>query len=282
MHSFGYALLMPASIRVHWTPNMHETTRGQAVLGGALHFARFGSGLTNAKRDTDLDAELSFHTGFLKLPREEGEPSFELLATLTGKLKLQNSTAVFSAADPNAMVYAVPIPGEDTDVDVNDGQALAKLSLVCASPNFAGSPGLPTELKLPAIPEDARFLEVAVALKVSGAEEAGIDANDRLDVPLDQITFFKAKLEDEDGVPFADEAFELKLVDGSVITGRTDAEGHVKRTPIPRGRCRLRLLFGALDSGAEDEDASEESVATDSDAVADADGLPGETEETEA
>lgn len=273
---------MPASIRVQWAPNMHETTRGQAVLGAALRFTRFGKGLTNAQRDADLDAELSFHTGFLKLPREEGEPNFELLATLTGKLRLQNTTPVFSAADPSAMVYAVPIPGEDTDVDANDGQPLAKLSLVCAGPNFAASPGLPTELKLPAIPDDARFLEVAVALKVNGAEEAGIDANDRLDVPLDQITFFKVKLEDEEGVPFADEAFELKLVDGSVITGRTDAEGRVKSTPIPRGRCRLRLLFGAPDSGAEDENAAEEGVAADSGAVAEADEPPGETEETEA
>ena len=281
MRSFGYALLMPASIRVHWTPNMHETARGQAVLGGALRLARFGKGLTNAQRDADLDAELSFHTGFLKLPREEGEPSFSLLATLTGKLKLQSSTPIFSATDPTAMKYAVPIPGEDTDVEVNDGQALAKLSLVCAGPNFAASPGLPTELKLPAIPEDARFLEVAVALKVNGAEEAGIDTNDRLDVPLDQITFFKVKLEDEDGVPFADEAFELKLVDGSVISGRTDADGRVASTPVPRGRCRLRLVFGAPDSGAEDEDASEEGVPDDPGAVAEAD-LPGETEETEA
>lgn len=273
---------MPASIRVQWTPNMHETARGQAVLGGALRFARFGQGSSNAQRDTDLDAELSFHTGFLKLPREEGEPSFELLATLTGKLRLQNSTPIFSAADPTAMKYLLPIPGEDTEVDANDGQALAKLSLVCAGPNFAASPGLPTELKLPAIPEDARFLEVAVALKVNGAEEAGIDANDRLDVPLDQITFFKAQLEDEDGVPFADEAFELKLVDGSVITGRTDPDGRVQSTPVPRGRCRLRLLFGAPESGIEDEDASEEGVADeDAVAVAEADDLPGETDETE-
>lgn len=260
---------------------MHETTRGQAVLGGALSFARFGKGLTKAQRDTELDAELSFHTGFLKLPREEGEPSFELLATLTGKLKLQNTTPIFSAADPAAMVYAVPIPGEDSDVEVNDGEPLAKLSLVCAGPNFASSPGLPTELKLPAIPEDARFLEVAVALKVNGAEEAGIDTNDRLDVPLDQITFFKVKLEDEDGVPFADEAFEVKLVDGSVITGRTDADGRVKSTPVPRGRCRLRLVFDAPDSGAQDEDASEEGIPDDPGAVAEADGLPSETEETE-
>jgi len=217
------------------------------VLGASLRLARFGKGLTNAKRDTELDAELSFHTGFLELPREDAEPSYELLATLTGKLELQNSTPIFSAADPSGMKYAVPIPGEDTDVELNDGKALLKLGLVCAGPNFKASPGLPTELKLPAIPDGARFLEVAVALTVNGAEEAGIAANDRLDVPLDCISFFRAKLEDEDGVPFADQRFELELVDNSVISGQTDAEGRVNCTPVPRGRCRLRLVLGATD-----------------------------------
>jgi len=246
-------------IRVALVPKMHETPRGQAVLGAALRLSRFGKGLTNAKRDTELDAELSFHTGFLERPREEAEPTYELLATLTGKLELRNSTPIFSAPDPSAMQYAVSIPGEDTDVEINDGQALLKLGLVCEGPNFSGSPGLPTELKLPAIPDGARFLEVAVALKVNGAEEAGIGNNDRLDVPLDCISFFKVKLEDEDGVPFADASFELKLVDGSVITGQTDAEGRVHCAPVPRGSCRLRLILDAADDDAEGDDAAEAS-----------------------
>ncbi len=241
------------------------------MLGGALGFSGFGSGITNAKRDTELDAELSFHTGFLERPREEGTPTFELLATLTGKLKLVGSRPVFSAEDPTAMKYAAPIPGEDSDVEANGGKALLKLGLVCASPSFGASAGLPEELKLPAIPEEARFLEIAMALTVNGAEEASIEQNDRLDVPLEHIAFFKAKLEDDQGVPFADEQFELKLVDGSIISGRTDAEGRVASTPVPKGRCKLRLIFGAdPDARAPDAEKPDEGTARDGDESASA------------
>lgn len=206
------------------------------MLGGALRLSGFGAGSTAAQRGSPKPARLTFHVAFLQSARR-AEPEFEAFATLSGEVLLKAGAPVFVVPAGAAIEYTSPEPGADEPPP-------RQLRLEFTAPSFEARQATDAvrSLRLPPGPPDARYVEVALALEIDGAEEAALEQNDRLDVPLAPLSFFEARLTDENEKPLARRPFELSLADGSTVSGTSDEDGLVRVNPVLKGSCRLRLL----------------------------------------
>jgi hypothetical protein len=227
---------MPGSVRIVFDPRAHQVRGELAVVGGTLDLARFGKNPSQVKPDQEHAARLVFHAAFIDKPRKVSKPSFSPFAKLSGKVKLEGTTPKFVLA-PDAKL-------EHDGPDAERPRRL-KLQYGLTFVNQAADAAAVGELKLPEAPPGARFFELGIELEVDGAAEASVDQNDRLDVPLDGVSFFEAELLDEQDQPLASRDFELELPDGSVVKGQSDAAGVVGVDPVPRGECVLRVVSPA-------------------------------------
>ncbi len=228
---------MPARVRVLLCPRGHsQDPSGTAVLGTTVELACFGAGASSAERNVRKAASLVFHVAYLDAIRGQ-EPRFESFATLNGELFFQNDAPRFVIGADSAIEYTSPEPAPSEPPP-------RQLQLAFAAQQFevpSGNDALRT-LRLPSSAPGARHAEIGVELKIAGAQEASVDVNDRLDVPLAPLSYFDAVLRDENDAALVDREFELCMAGGAIVRGRTDAEGRVRVNPVVRGPCELRLL----------------------------------------
>lgn len=221
------------SLRVELVPIFSKNAR--AVLGGRVALTRLGPGgelLTSPERKPAL---LRFHAAYFDKARN-AKPKFAAFATLSGEVHLASGTPRFVLPEAAKLEY-LSAPKDDE----KPAQRLVLELLAGSFENLPKGAGGLSVLELPERPETAHFLELGVELELAGAVEAPLDANDVLDVPLDALSFFSAQVVDNKDKPLGNEAFELTLSDGSVITGNLDADGSILANPIPAGRCLLRI-----------------------------------------
>jgi hypothetical protein len=220
---------MPGSIRVVYQPSTHLTDDQVAVLGAVVDLSRFGRVPSSLSLEQEHEAELVFHAAFLSQARKISEPEFEPFASLRGKLKLDGAEPRFTIAAGSLLEYTGERPEKPRRLALKYGAQFS---------NAAGDPV--GQLDLPTIPEDARFFELGIELKVDGGVEASVQENDRLDVPLEAITFFEVEIVDDDDAPMANRNYELELSDGSTLSAQSDAQGVVRIDPIFGGAAVLR------------------------------------------
>lgn len=163
------------TIRLTLEPKREEQGDRVRIVGGKLDLAVFGPGSSQAPIDTPVAGKLVFHAAFLDKVRG-ATPEFKAFAEQSGQVRrINRSQARFAFEPGKSFEYTA-----ETD-------ARAKVGLEFSAPNFEAAPAPGSDaafLKLPKIPEGARFLEIGVALHIGGAEEAALDANDVLDIPL--------------------------------------------------------------------------------------------------
>lgn len=229
---------------------MRTMSYGRAVMGATLGISRFGAGTSKADFDQEVDAKLTFLAGFLQKASEPDGLSFEKFASLSGRLLVakSNRTPVFTIGGPIEYESPPPEPVAEGDEPAPPPRLLR---LQYASPDFAASNGEGlAELRLPEVPEGAHFLEIGVELELGGAVESGVEQNDRLDVPLDLSSFFRARIADQNDVPFANHPYDLEQPDGTIVSGKTDADGRLELNPCPKGFCVVRLPEDAVEAEA--------------------------------
>lgn len=231
---------MPAAIRVLLHPQRHSSgPRGTAVLGLTVELTCFGAGASKAERDSRKPASLVFHAAYLDTVRGQ-EPQFEPFATLSGEIAFHGESPKFVIGADAAIEITSPEPGPSDPPP-------RQLQLAFAAKHFevpAGNEAVRT-LRLPPSEPRAHHAEIGVELKIAGEQEASVEVNDRLDVPLVPLSYFDAELRDENDLPLADQAFELRMVGGSTVQGRTDADGRLRVNPVVKGPCELRLIVEA-------------------------------------
>ncbi len=231
---------MPAAIRVLLRPQRRSGgPRGTAVLGVTIELTCFGAGATAAEAGVGKPASLVFHAGYLETVRGQ-EPQLEPFATLSGEITLRKDSPRFVIGADAVIEYMGPAPGPSDPPP-------RQLQLSFAAKHFEGAAENEAVriLRLPASGRAARHAEVGVELTIAGETEASADVNDRLDVPLRPLSYFDAELRDERDAPLADQPFELRMVDGSTVQGRSDADGRVLVNPVLQGPCELRLIVDA-------------------------------------
>lgn len=201
-----------------------------AVLGAVVDLSRFGKTPSSLSQGQEHQAELVFHGAFLSKARKISAPDFQPFASLKGKLKLEGVEPRFTIAADATLEYT----GEKAET-------VRRLELAYGSrfSNQAGD-GV-AQLDLPPIPEDARFFELGIELRVDGGVEASVQENDRLDVPLEAITFFEVEVVDDEDAPMANRTFELTMTDGSVTRAQSDDQGVVRIDPIVGASAVLRI-----------------------------------------
>ena len=223
------------AIRVLFEPEQHSTETGLAVLGGTLSFASLGRGASLAKRDVPQPATLRFHGAYLSSVRGV-PPPFEPFAEIRGQVRRRSDGSIAFTLPPEVEIqYSAPPADEPPPIQLN----LRYQSASFENPPERGSGAL--SLKLPPRPDGARHFELVTQLEIGAAEEAAVATNAVLDVPLDPLSFFKARLVDKDDVPLVAQPFQLELPDGSIVRGETDSDGVGLVNPVMRGQCVLRL-----------------------------------------
>lgn len=208
---------------------------GLAVVGGTVRLASFGKSSSVIKPNSELEARLIFNGAFIAKARKTSSPSFKPFASLAGKLKLDARGLPSFVLAPGAKLVQ-PEPAPD--------QRPRRLKLEYAAAQFQNLPADTSaigDLRLPTAADTDQFFELGVELEVSGSVEATVAQNDRLDVPLDAITFLEIEVLDEQDQPLASRACTVELGDGTTVNGRTDEKGVLRIDPIPRGRCVLKL-----------------------------------------
>ncbi len=221
-----------------------------AVAGGTVALARFGAGKSPIEPEVPKKAKLVFHTAFVEKARESQDAQFEPLASLEGDIELLESTGPvhFTIAPESELEYLTEVPGPASEKDSgHDDPEPRRITLDFDRSSFPSSKK-PLKLTLPEFPDEAHYLELGAVLEIEGKEEGSVELNDRLDIPLSHLSYFKVRLNDEEGEPFADYPYELTVRDGSVRKGRTDVDGRVVENPVPRGSCKLRLLLDEEES----------------------------------
>lgn len=222
-------------MRVVFEPKTSKVRSGLAVVGGTVRLASFGKASSVIKPNSELDARLIFNGAFIANARKTSSPSFKPFASLAGTLKIDaRGQPSFVLAPGAELVQAGP----------SADQRPRRLKLEYSSAQFQNLPANPSsigDLRLPAAADTDQFFELGVELEVSGSVEATVTQNDRLDVPLDAITFLEIEILDEQDQPVADRACTVELGDGSIVQGQTDAKGVLSIDPIPRGRCVFKL-----------------------------------------
>jgi len=228
---------MPGAVRLLFQPLIHRIPQGLAVVGGTLGLVRLGKTVV-VEPSGNLPARINFFARSMKTARPTDNPSFQAFATLSGTLYHDAGVPKFALTADAIIEY--------TEATVGTASSPSRLRLAFEAKYFTGLPvvadSVLSYLRLPAIPSEARFLEVAVELEVDGSIEASLDQNDRLDVPLRNISYFEIDLADLDEAPVSDHGFELLLADGSTVSGRTDEHGIIRFDPIPSGQCFFRSL----------------------------------------
>ncbi len=229
------------AIRVKLEPDMRMAKNGLAVLGASLGLTDFGPGQTAAKKQAPKPATLTFLGAYVSEVRNEPNPDLEPFARLRGKVTLMGPRRIPTMVlEGDAIEHDEPPP----DPDDEDAPRPYQLEIGYGTGSFTNPPppdSALTELRLPAVPDNARFFELGIELEIDGGSEAGPEVNDRLDVPLSTVTFLDVHITDHKDFPLDAEPYSLELFDGSTLTGETDSEGWVRINPIPKGRCILTL-----------------------------------------
>jgi hypothetical protein len=223
------------AIRVLFKPEAHSIESGLAVLGGTLGFTGLGKAPSLAKRDVPQAATLRFHGAYLTSARGV-PPAPSPFAEIRGEVRRRrDGSVVFTLPADVEIQYVTPVP---------DDPPPTQLNLQYEATSFENAPARGSSalsLKLPVRPEGARYFELVAQLEIQGSEEAATTTNAVLDVPLQPLSFFKARLVDKDDAPLSGLPFELELPDGTVVRGETDGDGVGLINPVMRGECVLRL-----------------------------------------
>lgn len=74
----------------------------------------------------------------------------------------------------------------------------------------------------------------------SGASSSGASSSATQDQPA-ETHWIGIELKDEEGNPVADESFRVKLADGSIKSGRLDAEGKARIEDVPAGKHEINF-----------------------------------------
>lgn len=222
-------------MRVLFEPRASKVRSGLAVVGGTLRLESFGKTSSVIKPNSELQARLIFNGAFIAKARKMSSPSFKPFASLAGTLKIDGrGQPSFLLAPDVKLVQPEPAPD----------QRPRRLKLEYAASHFQNLPADTSaigDLRLPKGADTDQFFELGVELEVSGNIEATVTQNDRLDVPLDAITFLEIEVLDEEDQPIAGRACTVELGDGTTVNGQTDDKGVLSIDPIPRGRCVLKL-----------------------------------------
>lgn len=260
---------MPRSIRVVLAPLptpvfvADEKERANAVTGLRVSFEMLGRKTTLATR-APQPAKLTFHLRtFLRVRTET--PSFEKLATLTGKLELTpGGSARFTAdtdeaGDPKSLLHEDPSlngepPAPETDPDVALEEEASDpppkrprmLDLVFDTGGFAGIDdplGRNARLLLPDDVNRAHFLEIGIDLEIAGTTESAIEANDVLDVRITDDTpgdapHYELQLVDEVGEFLRGVPLTLQEGDNT-FSLRTDDKGKIFQLPVSGTKARV-------------------------------------------
>lgn len=167
---------MGFGIRVTFFPTFRPTGSGSVdVPGGLVGLEVFGQN-PPAKKFTKRPATLVWFGAYLEKTRGVSNPEFKKIATVRGNIELKGepAKAAISFEPDTELSYVEPEPAR--------GEPFRELSLEFAAGSFRSVPF--SRLRLPKAPAKARFFELGVELKISGLVEAGVDKNERLDVPL--------------------------------------------------------------------------------------------------
>jgi hypothetical protein len=165
-------------IRVTFLPTLRLRESGSVDVPGArVGLEVFGQN-PPAKRFTKRPATLVWFGAYLENVRGVSSPTFSKIATVRGDIELKGDPpkAAITFPPDAEVIYVEPEPAK--------GESFRELRLELVAPSFRGTPPKLARLRLPKAPAKARFFELGVELKISGATEAGVDKNERLDVPL--------------------------------------------------------------------------------------------------
>lgn len=223
------------TIRVLIEPESHAIKTGLAVLGGTVSFVGLGRGTTKSKVEVSQPAVLRFHGAYLESARDPPVARAPF-AEIRGELRRRADGIVAFTLPPNVEIqYDIPPPPDPPPTQLNLHYDASNFENIPASGSSALS------LKLPSRPAGARHFELVAQLELQGSDEAATSVNAVLDVPLSPLAFFKARLVDRNVSPLIGQPFELELLDGSRVVGKTDPSGVVLVNPAIRGECILHL-----------------------------------------
>jgi len=227
---------VPRSLRLLLAPLPTPSPGGtRAVTGVRIALERRGKGKTTASADASVPAQVEFVATLIESAVEAGQREVRELGLVSGTLKLD---AV--SGQPQVTLTDVSALGAPAPETLHQGTTPRQLKVELDSASF---PTAPTEPLLLTLPDTTGFrhLELGVRLKLAGAEEASVDQNDTLDVPLLPREAFKLQLVDELGEPISGATLEFAL--GDVVQKvATDANGNARADSLGKTSATLTLL----------------------------------------
>jgi outer membrane protein OmpA-like peptidoglycan-associated protein len=234
---------MPRPIRVLLEPRPVPGSADLPLLvrGCTVGLQAWSAGSSLAQISAPTAAELKFQARCLEDALSTSPLRTVDLGSVTGTVTLSPTGA------PLFSIESAPTPpNEPTATSASHVSFQRSIELDFREADFAGVPDEPVTLLLAdADLEGVRHVELTVSLDVGGAEEAALDHDDVLDIPL-KLEFLALNVVDEVGEPLASQSIALAY-DPATAQLTTDGDGQVRVQNPPGGSAGF-LEFPAADA----------------------------------